>query len=48
MDELIAFYRDFPDDIREILAFEKEKLLIPEKRYCFAAKKIFHKASPVL
>lgn len=41
MDAMIDFYRDFPDSVKEILAFEKEKLLIPEKRYAWMVKEQF-------
>lgn len=32
------FYHDFPDDTKEILAFEEEKFLIPEKRYAWMVR----------
>ena len=32
------FYRDFPDEVKEILAFEEEKFLIPEKRYAWMVR----------
>lgn len=32
------FYRDFPDDTKETLAFEEEKFLIPEKRYAWIVR----------
>lgn len=35
------FYRGFPDDVQEILAFEKEKFLDPEKRYAWKIKNEF-------
>ena len=35
------FYRDFPDDVMEILEFEEEKLRTPEKRYAWMIKEQF-------
>ena len=40
-EKMKAFYRDFPDDVREILDFEEEKLQIPEKRYAWMIKEQF-------
>ncbi len=33
------FYRDYPEEIQEVLAFEEEKLEIPEKRYAWIVRK---------
>ena len=41
MEEMKEFYRDFPEDVREILEYEEEKLLIPEKRYAWMIKEQF-------
>ena len=41
IEKMKAFYRDFPDDVREILDFEEEKLQIPEKRYAWMIKEQF-------
>ncbi len=35
------FYADFPEKIQDILQFEKEKILIPEKRYAWIIRKQF-------
>lgn len=35
------FYRDFSEEVREILAFEEEKLIDPEKRYAWRIRKEF-------
>ena len=41
MEEMKEFYRDFPDDVREVLDYEEEKLIVPEKRYAWMIKKEF-------
>ena len=41
IEKLKQFYCDFPDDVKEILAFEEEKLLIPEKRYAWMIREQF-------
>ena len=41
LEQMKEFYRDFPDDVMEILEFEEEKLRIPEKRYAWMIKEQF-------
>ena len=41
LEQMKKFYRDFPDDVMEILEFEEEKLRIPEKRYAWMIKEQF-------
>ena len=40
-EKMKKFYCDFPEDVREILAFQEEKLLIPEKRYAWMIREQF-------
>lgn len=39
--ELEAFYRDFPAEVQEMIQFEKEKFLYPEKRYAWVIRKAY-------
>ena len=39
--QMKEFYRDFPDEVMEILEFEEDKLRIPEKRYAWIIKEQF-------
>jgi len=41
IEAMKEFYHDFPDDVMEILNFEEEKLLIPEKRYAWMVREQF-------
>ena len=41
IEQMKEFYRDFPDDVMEILEFEEEKLRTPEKRYAWMIKEQF-------
>lgn len=41
IEQMKDFYRDFPDEVTEILDFEEEKLRIPEKRYAWIIKEQF-------
>lgn len=36
------FYRDFPMEVQEILAFEEEKIIDPEKRYAWRIRRMYH------
>ena len=39
LEEMKTFFRDYPEETAEILAFEEEKLLDPEKRYAWMIRK---------
>ena len=41
LGEMEAFYRDFPDEIREVIAFEKAKFEDGDNRYAWKVKKLF-------
>ena len=41
IEQMKEFYRDFPDEVMEILEFEEEKLRTPEKRYAWMIKEQF-------
>jgi glutamate--cysteine ligase len=39
--QMKGFYRDFPGEVRDVLIFEEEKFLDPEKRYAWKIRKEF-------
>ena len=39
LSEMQDFYRDFPEEVQEVLAFEKEKFIDAEKRYAWIIRK---------
>lgn len=41
LEEMEAFYRDFPQEIQHVLAFEKAKFLAPENRYAWKIRAQF-------
>ncbi len=41
LEAMEDFYREFPERVREVLAFEKDKILNPEKRYAWMVKERF-------
>ncbi len=41
IESMERFYTGFPDSIQNILKFEKEKILIPERRYAWIIRKQF-------
>lgn len=40
--EMMAFYRDAPDEVKEVLKFQEEKFLDAEKRYAWQIRKKFN------
>lgn len=42
LDRIRAFYRDFPDEIQDILSFEENKFRSMENRYAFQVRELFH------
>lgn len=42
MDRIRTFYRDFPQEIQNILAFEEAKLRNRENRYAFQVRELYH------
>ena len=41
LEEIEDFYRDFPEDVKQIIAFQKEKFTDGDNRYAWKVKKIF-------
>lgn len=42
MDRIRTFYRDFPDDIQNVLSFEEDKFRHKENRYAYQVREKFH------
>ena len=41
LQEIETFYSDFPDEVRQIIAFQKEKFVDGDKRYAWKVKELF-------
>ena len=41
IEKMKAFYRDFTEPVREVLRFEEEKMIDPEKRYAWKVRKAY-------
>ena len=41
LEKMQNFYKDFPEDIQEVLDFEKEKFMDADKRYAWIIRKKF-------
>ena len=41
LDRMDAFYRDFPEELRAVLAFERDKFLDAENRYAWKIRRAF-------
>ena len=41
LEEMKAFFKGYPEEIQQVLSFEEEKLLDPEKRYAWRIRREF-------
>lgn len=41
LDRMMEFYRDYPDSVRDVLAFEREKFVDAENRYAWKIRRAF-------